>query len=555
MKNSIFLELGVPQVIVDSLADVEIYEPFRIQQMTLPLALTGNDVIGQAKTGTGKTLGFGIPLLARLSVIATPDEPRVKSPEALVIVPTRELCVQVSRDLAAAAKRAGVKVAAIYGGRAAEPQIAELKAGVDVVVGTPGRLLDLAGQRVLDLSKVRTLVLDEADEMLDMGFLPDVERLVAQIPANRQTMLFSATMPSQIVALARRYMSQPTHVQADDPTDDNATVAAIEQHAWRVHGMDKTELIARVLQANNRGLVIIFAKTKRTCQRIADDLTERGFAVGAVHGDLGQAAREQALRAFRSGKVDVLVATDVAARGIDIDGVTHVINYSCPDDEKVYLHRVGRTGRAGQDGVAITFVDWEDTARWQMINRALGLPFPHPIETYSTSPHVFTGLNIPEGTTGTLPKAARTREGLAAEEIEDIEAKSSGRGSKKGRTGGTSRSRSPRASGGRTRNTGSAGKAAGEQAESADQSQTGNSRPRRQRKRTRGGQTDATANPSNDSAAAAAKSTESAASSDENPNNLGAEPARKRKRTRRRSDSKAASSSSTANNGDTAAAE
>jgi superfamily II DNA/RNA helicase len=256
--------------------------------------------------------------------------------------------------------------------------------------------------------------------MLDMGFLPDVERIVALVPTNRQTMLFSATMPGQIIALARRYMNQPTHIRASDPGDESATVDAIEQHVWRAHPMDKIEILARVLQANGRGLAIIFTRTKRKAQKISDELTERGFAVGAVHGDLGQGAREQALRAFRSGKVDVLVATDVAARGIDVDGVTHVINYECPDDEKTYLHRIGRTGRAGASGVAVTLVDWEDIARWQMIDRALKLPFKDPIETYSTSPHVFTGLGIPESVTGRLPKAQRTREGLSAERIEDL---------------------------------------------------------------------------------------------------------------------------------------
>jgi superfamily II DNA/RNA helicase len=197
--------------------------------------------------------------------------------------------------------------------------------------------------------------------------------------------------------------------------------------------MDKVELVARILQAEGRHLAMIFTRTKRKAQKIADDLTERGFAVGAVHGDLGQGAREQALRAFRSGKVDVLVATDVAARGIDVDDVTHVINYECPDDEKTYLHRIGRTGRAGASGVAVTLVDWEDVARWQMIDRALKLPFKDPIETYSTSEHVYTGLNIRPGTTGKLPKERRTRAGLTAEAVEDIgeTGKRSGKGKDK----------------------------------------------------------------------------------------------------------------------------
>jgi superfamily II DNA/RNA helicase len=384
--------------------------------MTLPLALEGRDLIGQAKTGTGKTLGFGIPLLQRVERDDTPGA----APQALVVVPTRELCVQVAGDLEQAGARQRARVLSVYGGRSYEPQVEALATGVEVVVGTPGRLIDLMQRRSLDLSRVRVLVLDEADEMLDMGFLPDVERLVAELPAARQTMLFSATMPGQIVALARRYMTQPTHIRAADPGDDRATVDAIEQHVWRAHPMDKVELLARVLQADGRGLTMIFTRTKRKAQKIADELTERGFAVGSVHGDLGQGAREQALRAFRNGKVDVLVATDVAARGIDVDGVTHVINYECPDDEKTYLHRIGRTGRAGASGVAVTFVDWEDIARWQMIDKILGLPFKDPLETYSTSDHVYTGLGISRDVTGRLAKDKQTRAGLQAEEVEDL---------------------------------------------------------------------------------------------------------------------------------------
>jgi superfamily II DNA/RNA helicase len=391
--------------------------------MTLPVALAGQDVIGQAKTGTGKTLGFGIPLLQRIigpqdndvEFLAAPGKP-----QALVVVPTRELCIQVAQDLRVAGARRGVRVLEIYGGRAYEPQIDALRTGVDVVVGTPGRLIDLARQRHLDLGHVKVLVLDEADEMLDLGFLPDVERIVAMTPQNRQTMLFSATMPGVIVNLARRYMRQPTHIRATNPDDESATVDTVEQHVYRAHDMDKPELLARVLQADGRGLTIVFTRTKRTADRVASDLTERGFAAAAVHGDLGQGAREQALRAFRSGKVDVLVATDVAARGIDVEGVTHVINYTCPEDEKTYLHRVGRTARAGNEGVAITFVDWADVSRWTLINKALGLAFLDPPETYSTSEWLYTALGIPADATGRLPAAARTRAGLEAERVEDL---------------------------------------------------------------------------------------------------------------------------------------
>ncbi len=421
-----FRELGILPETAEALEAVGITSPFPIQEMTLPVALSGSDVIGQAKTGTGKTLGFGLPLLERVVVPADVEAGRAKpelltdAPQALVVVPTRELCQQVTNDLLTAGKVRAVRVVSIYGGRAYEPQVEALKKGVDVVVGTPGRLLDLAGQKKLRLSAVKALVLDEADEMLDLGFLPDVEKIINMLPAKRQTMLFSATMPGAVIGLARRYMSQPTHIRATAPDDEGATVANITQHVFRAHSLDKPEVVSRVLQAEGRGLAMIFCRTKRTAADIADQLSRRGFASGAVHGDLGQGAREQALRAFRNGKVDVLVCTDVAARGIDVEGVTHVINYQSPEDEKTYLHRIGRTGRAGASGTAITLVDWDDIPRWQLINKALDLPFNDPEETYSTSDHLYELLNIPEGTTGVLPRAERTRAGLAAEEIEDL---------------------------------------------------------------------------------------------------------------------------------------
>ncbi|WP_228984281.1 DEAD/DEAH box helicase [Streptomyces sp. DH12] len=421
-----FRELGILPETAEALEAVGIVNPFPIQEMTLPVALSGSDVIGQAKTGTGKTLGFGLPLLEAVTVPADVEAGRSRpdqltdAPQALVVVPTRELCTQVTNDLLTAGKVRNVRVLAIYGGRAYEPQVEALKKGVDVVVGTPGRLLDLAGQRKLDLSHIRTLVLDEADEMLDLGFLPDVEKIINMLPAKRQTMLFSATMPGAVIGLARRYMSQPTHIRATAPDDQGATVANIKQHIYRAHSMDKPELVSRILQARGRGLAMIFCRTKRTAADIAEQLERRGFASGAVHGDLGQGAREQALRAFRNGKVDVLVCTDVAARGIDVEGVTHVINYQSPEDEKTYLHRVGRTGRAGASGTAITLVDWDDIPRWQLINKALELDFSDPVETYSTSPHLYSDLDIPEGTKGVLPRTERTRAGLGAEELEDL---------------------------------------------------------------------------------------------------------------------------------------
>ncbi|MGQ5635244.1 DEAD/DEAH box helicase [Streptomyces sp. EWL5.16] len=442
-----FRDLGILPETAEALEAVGIVTPFPIQEMTLPVALSGTDVIGQAKTGTGKTLGFGLPLLERVTVPADVEAGRAApealtdAPQALVVVPTRELCTQVTNDLLTAGKVRNVRVLAIYGGRAYEPQVEALQKGVDVVVGTPGRLLDLAGQKKLNLKHVKCLVLDEADEMLDLGFLPDVEKIIDMLPAKRQTMLFSATMPGAVIGLARRYMSRPTHIRATAPDDEGVTVANIKQFVYRAHNMDKPEMVARILQAEGRGLAMIFCRTKRTAADIAEQLQRRGFAAGAVHGDLGQGAREQALRAFRNGKVDVLVCTDVAARGIDVEGVTHVINYQSPEDEKTYLHRVGRTGRAGAKGTAITFVDWDDIPRWQLINKALELDFNDPVETYSSSPHLFTDLGIPEGTKGTLPRSERTRAGLDAEELEDLGetggrgARGRGRGGRAGRDG------------------------------------------------------------------------------------------------------------------------
>ena len=295
-----------------------------------------------------------------------------------------------------------------------------LQKGVEVVVGTPGRLIDLYKQKHLSLKNVKIVILDEADEMLDLGFLPDVETLIAGTPAVRQTLLFSATMPGPVIAMARRYMTQPTHIRAADPDDEGLTKRDIRQLIYRAHSMDKVEVVARILQARGRGRTIIFTKTKRTAAKVAEELVDRGFAAAAIHGDLGQGAREQALRAFRNNKVDVLVATDVAARGIDVDDVTHVINYQCVEDEKIYLHRVGRTGRAGNKGTAVTFVDWDDMPRWGLINKALGLSYPEPVETYSSSPHLYEELDIPEGTKGRLPRNKRVLAGVDAEVLEDL---------------------------------------------------------------------------------------------------------------------------------------
>ena len=333
------------------------------------------------------------------------------APQGLVVTPTRELASQVSADLTTASTLRHARVLTVYGGVGYDTQLTSLARGVEVVVGTPGRLLDLVDRGALDLSHVKVLVLDEADEMLDLGFLPDVERILAKTPELRQTMLFSATMPSAIVTLARRHLRHPVNIRAES-AEDTMMVPATAQFVYQAHDLDKPEIVARILQAENRNRVMIFCRTKRSAQRLADDLAERGFAVAPIHGDLNQALREKALKRFRDGKINVLVATDVAARGIDVEGITHVINYECPDDDKAYVHRIGRTGRAGASGIAVTFVDWADQTRWKVINNTLGLPFEEPEETYSTSAHLYHDLGIDPAAKGriTPPKPPRARE-------------------------------------------------------------------------------------------------------------------------------------------------
>ncbi|BBH65926.1 DEAD/DEAH box helicase [Actinoplanes sp. OR16] len=463
-----FAELGVRAETVEALAKAGITHAFAIQEYALPIALRGTDLIGQAPTGTGKTLGFGLPLLER---VLAPSEGADGLPQALIVVPTRELGLQVARDLAAAGSTRGVRVLPIYGGVAYETQVDTLKKGVEILVGTPGRLLDLAKQKALKLGSVRALVLDEADRMLDLGFLEDVEKILAMLPEKRQTMLFSATMPDPIVALSRRFLHNPVTIHAGHTADSGASPLT-KQVVYRTHPMNKLEMVARILQAKERGLTMIFTRTKRAADRVAEDLDFRGFAVAAVHGDLGQGARERALRAFRTGKIDVLVATDVAARGLDVSGVTHVINYDCPEDPETYTHRIGRTGRAGATGSAITFVDWEDMPRWVLIDKSLGLNMPEPPETYHTSPALYADLDIPSDVSGTLPTADRSRVGLAAEVEEDL--------------GSVGRGRAPRARGRNSRTRGGfSGPSSDSTAATGDE---GAERPKRQRRRRRVGE-------------------------------------------------------------------
>ncbi|GAA3755652.1 hypothetical protein GCM10022225_45670 [Plantactinospora mayteni] len=474
-----FAELGARQETVAALEAVGITRAFAIQEYALPIALRGTDLIGQAPTGTGKTLGFGVPLLER---VFAPGEGSDGLPQALVVVPTRELGLQVAKDLAAAGKTRGVRVLPIYGGVAYEPQVEALRKGIEILVGTPGRLLDLAKQKQLRLDRVHALVLDEADRMLDLGFLDDVEKILAMLPEDRQTMLFSATMPDPIVALSRRFLRHPVTIHAGH-TAETGPSPQTEQLVYRTHSMNKIEIVARIMQARGRGLTMIFTRTKRAADRVAEDLDFRGFAVAAVHGDLGQGARERALRAFRAGKIDILVATDVAARGLDVTGVTHVVNYDCPEDQDTYTHRIGRTGRAGATGVAVTFVDWDDMPRWRIIDKTLGLEMPEPPETYHTSAHLYTDLDIPTDVAGTLPSAERTRAGLSAEVEEDLGGRSRNAGGRRGPGRGDGAGRSRNRRGGSSRSGGSADPV-GPEAEV-----TGEDEPRRrQRRRRRAGE-------------------------------------------------------------------
>ena len=391
-----FADLGIDPISVAALAAEGITHPFPIQEQAIPIALKGTDLIGQARTGTGKTLAFGLPILERITLPST--EP---GPQALIMCPTRELALQVTNDIQVASVGRDVRLLTVYGGVGYEPQLDQLAAGVDIVVGTPGRLIDLMNRGNLKLTSVRILVLDEADEMLDLGFLPDVEKLIAATPHDRQTMLFSATMPAAIVSLARTHLNQAVNIRAE-ASAETLTAPDTQQFVFQAHDLDKPAIVGKLLESADAGRVMIFCTTKREVQRLTDDLTERGFKVTSIHGDLSQVVRERSLAKFKAGKAQVIVCTDVAARGIDVDDVTHVINYDCPDDEKTYVHRIGRTARAGKTGIAVTLVDWSDVPRWNMINKALDLDFHDPIEAYSTTPELLEALGIPEGATGRI---------------------------------------------------------------------------------------------------------------------------------------------------------
>jgi superfamily II DNA/RNA helicase len=342
---SSFESLGVSAAVTQALAVRNITEPFKIQTLVLPDALAGRDVLAKAPTGSGKTIAFGLPTVERTDASAT-------APSALILVPTRELAVQVAEELGTFAGAKGLQVGLAYGGAPVSQQAKRLK-GAHIVVATPGRLLDLVERRLLALDHIRILILDEADRMLDMGFRPQVERIVRRVPRTRQTMLFSATLDGEVGELARAYTTDPSRFEAQrDEQEDDGEIA---HHFVPVTPDGKLDTLVELLDAE-AGLSLVFVRTKRGADRLADKLRKRGVSVVAMHGDLGQSQRERALEKFRSGKVSTLVATDVAARGLDLEDIAHVINFDPPEDDKGYVHRVGRTGRAGRSGRGSTLV-------------------------------------------------------------------------------------------------------------------------------------------------------------------------------------------------------
>jgi superfamily II DNA/RNA helicase len=360
-----FGDLGVAPELVAALAEGGVMEPFAIQELTIRDALAGRDVCGKAKTGSGKTLAFGLPLLMRTPVA----EPR--KPRALVLVPTRELCVQVNEVLQPLADIVGLKLRAFYGGAPMEPQIKALRTGTDIVIATPGRLIDLGERKELSVEDVEIVVLDEADRMADMGFLPQVEWFLRRISRDHQTMLFSATLDRDVDHLIRLYLTDPVRHEVES---DTVTVDEMVHRFLAVHQLDKPKVAAAIANANFRTLM--FTRTKRGADRLVLQLKKEGVKAGAIHGDLRQSQRERALKDFTDGKLPVLVATDVAARGLHVDGIDVVIHYDPPEDHKTYLHRSGRTARAGATGVAVTLVLWDQHMDAERLQKRLGIRAP-----------------------------------------------------------------------------------------------------------------------------------------------------------------------------------
>lgn len=359
--NTNFSELGISDRVVTALSNMGFEEPTPIQKIAIPPALKGKDIIGQAQTGTGKTAAFGIPIIERKPLEWG------KHPYAIVLCPTRELAVQVSQELNRIGSAKGVFALPIYGGQAIEVQLKNLRKGVDVVVGTPGRLIDHIRRKSLVLKDIKTVVLDEADEMLNMGFIEDIETILREIPGERQTMLFSATMPPAILSIAKKYMDKPKQVRVDASA---MVVSKIKQAFYEVREEEKIKALARLVDVEGPSLTLVFCRTKREVDDVSAKLVQMGYSAGAIHGDFTQSHRDEMMRKFKKGEIDILVATDVAARGLDIPDVSHVINYSIPQDPEGYIHRIGRTGRAGKSGIAITFVTPREYRHLRLIEKA-----------------------------------------------------------------------------------------------------------------------------------------------------------------------------------------
>ena len=373
-----FADLGVPDDIDAGLAAAGFSAPFAIQREAIPVALKGHDVCGRARTGSGKTLAFGIPTLARIDRNAAP-----RKPHGLVLVPTRELALQVAEVLAPIAKHCGMRVLAVYGGASRDKQIDELERGVDLVVATPLRLIDLIKAGEVGLDKITVITLDEADRMADEGFTPQVEWILRHITAEHQTMLFSATLDGQVGHLVNRYLKSPIEVAVDSATE---TVGTMRHLFLAIHRLDKDKVIASM--AAGAGQTVVFCDTKRQCDRVERALQDLNVKAAAIHGDLTQVAREKALKRFEANQINVLVATDVAARGIDIDDVSLVVHYEPPIDVKAYLHRSGRTARAGRDGWAVTLAEYNQHTTCRIIQRGLRLDIQPPIEVFSNDPRL-----------------------------------------------------------------------------------------------------------------------------------------------------------------------
>ncbi len=372
-----FASLGVPADVLAALVAQGIITPFPIQELTIPDGLAGRDVCGQAKTGSGKTLAFGIPLVSRLTHRAAP-----RKPLALILVPTRELAAQVEREMIWLAKPGGYSVVSVYGGVSMDDQRTKLLQGSEIVVATPGRLIDLLGRGDIDLGSLEFLVIDEADRMCDMGFMPNVEWILRKMPRHRQTLLFSATLGSDVNSLIRHELRDPVRHVVESST---TTVDSSVHHFLQIHQMDKSKVVAAILRSNDRS--IVFLNTKRACDRLADELKDHGLTVRAIHGDLSQDQRNRALRQFIGGQITALIATDVAARGLHIDGVDVVVQADVPDDHKTYLHRAGRTARAGAAGVVVTLAMWNQLLEVERLQKRLGMSVK-PVEMFSNDPRL-----------------------------------------------------------------------------------------------------------------------------------------------------------------------